>query len=185
MAYVSHDGDRYYVLEEDSNTLRHILINTFKRREEGWERHINRWADCVGTHDFTYSLVPHEGSWRDAQLWRVAHALRDQPLQTWPTAGGKLPPYQSFVSVEPNNVTLSAFYVEGGSVLVRLFENAGRGAEATLTLPFEAREAHVVDLLGKPAASAEVEVNGSRIVLRMGPWQMVTIAVPLPGCDYA
>ena len=179
MAYVSHDGDRYYVLDEDSNTLRHILINTFKRREEGWERHINQWADCVGTHEFTYSLIPHEGSWRDAQLWRVAHALRDQPLQAWPTARGKRPPYQSLVSVEPGNVTLSALYVEGDRILVRLFENAGREAEATLTLPFGVGDAQVVDLLGEPSDGAEPQVEGSRIMLRMRPWQIATVAVPL------
>jgi len=177
MAYVSQDGDRYYVLDEDSNTLRHILINTFKRREEGWERHINRWADCVGTHEFTYSLVPHEGDWREARLWQESHALRERPILAWPTASGKEPLWQSLISVEPDNVTLSAFYVEGDRILARLFENAGRQAEATIALPFVPSAAQVVDLLGEPSDGAQPQVNGRQVELLMRPWEIATVSL--------
>ncbi len=179
MAYVSHDGDRYYVHDFEPNTIRHILINAFPWPNTGWEQHINPLTDCVGRHEFTYSIVPHEGDWQDARLWQLAGELRDKPLLAWPAAGGALPPYHSLFSVEPGNVTLSALYTEGDRVLVRVFENAGHETEATIALPFEAQDARQVDLLGKPIDAAAPRVTGRQIMLRLGPWQIATVAVGL------
>ena len=180
MAYVSHDGDRYYGFDATANTLWHVLVNAFRQRTTRWENHINRRADCVGTHEFTYSLIPHEGDWREARLWQVAHSLREPPLLAWPAAGGELPAYHSFFSVQPANVTLSACYLEAGRIMVRVFENAGREALATIALPFEPLDAQLTNLLGEQMEGPAVETRGAEVLLRLRAWQIATVALTLP-----
>lgn len=177
LAYVSHDGDRYYVLDEERHALAHILVNSVRRPADTWEQHVNQQMEGEGRHEFTYSLIPHTGPWRDAELWRVAAELRTQPLTAWPRASGRLAPRHSLMSVSPANVSLSACYVEGDKTLIRVFENAGIATLAKITLPAKLTGAQVVNLLGEPMPGAKMKRRGSTLSINLQPWQIVTLAV--------
>ena len=180
LAYVSHDGDRYYVYDQEQGTLAHILINSVRPPQDTWEQHVNRQMQGEGAHTFTFSLVPHDGDWCSAQLWRVASQLRTSPIQTWPRARGTLAAKHTQIAVSPANVTLSACYVEAGRLLIRVFENAGSPAEATIALPFHVPEVQIVDLTGEKMDAEGVSSNDSQIEVRLRAWQIVTLAVSLP-----
>ncbi len=179
LAYVSHDGDRYYVFDEERHALAHILVNSVRRPPDTWEQHVNEQMEGEGRHEFTYSLVSHAGSWREAELWRVAAELRAQPLRAWPGPTGSLPPRHSLVSISPANVSLSACYIEGERTLIRLYENAGLATTAKVTLPAKLASAKVVNLLGEPMRGAAVKRRGSTLSINLKPWQIATIAVSM------
>ena len=63
-----------------------------------------------GIQHFQYSILPHAGSWQDAGTVRRAAEL-NQPawLQAATFHAGPLPARGSFLSVEPENVVISAF----------------------------------------------------------------------------
>jgi len=181
IAYISHDGDRYYVFDEQAQTLAHILVNSIRRPEDTWEQHVNTQMQGVSRHAFTYSLVPHAGSWRNTQLWRVASQLRNIPLRAWPGTRGSLPAMHSLMEVSPPNVSLSACYLENGKTMIRAFENAGTATTATIALPAKPSSARVVDLLGKPVDGPKVSRRGNTLSLLLEPWQIATIAIGFPG----
>ncbi len=177
LAYLSHDGDRYYIYDAAAASLAHILINSVRRPADTWERHVNEQMEGVGRHEFTYSLAPHAGSWRDARLWRLAAELRSSALAAWPTRSGREPAWRSLLRVEPDHVTLSACYLEEGRMLLRLTENAGKSAAVKIALPARAKRAEPVNLLGEPVKSPKANLRGETLSLRLRPWRIATIAV--------
>jgi len=177
MAYISHDGDRYFIFDRDRNTLAHILVNSVREPYAEWEESVNRQMRGEGRHRFTFSLVPHEGGWRDARLWQLSEDLRTAVLQTRPLGSGDLPPHGSLLAVEPDHVALSACYRDGEGVLMRVFDTSGEGARPRLTLPFDVADAFLVDLNGEALDEPPPAVEGPSVELPLGPWQIATVAL--------
>lgn len=181
LAYVSHDGDTYYLLDADEHVLQHILVNSVEMPRDTWEKDVNAGMRAEGRHTFASSLVWHDGTWREAHLWQTAESLATLPLVVRRRHGtGSLPASGSLLSVAPANVEMAACYREGDAVLLRLFETAGHEAAATIRLPAPVREAVPVTLANEPiqgAATAEVAGDGREVRVPMRPWQIVTLAL--------
>ena len=114
------------------------------------------------THTFCYALAAGDGDWRAAGFVRAGqeynHAILSRPADAHP--GAPVPP-DGFVTVEPDNVALSALKPAGNplaaarpgatdpadGVTVRLYETSGRPAAARVSLFTGVAEAHVTDLL--------------------------------------
>ncbi len=185
MAYVSHDGDRWFLFDRERNTLAHILINSVDEPYAQWEESVNRQMRGVGRHRFTFSIVPHEHNWRQAGLWQLSEHLRTPVLEVLPAAnagagaraGGELPAAGSLLEVSPAQVALSACYRDGERTLVRVFDTVGAGAQARIALPFEVADAELVDLNGEPLELPAPEIDGRTVALTLAPWQIATVAV--------
>jgi alpha-mannosidase len=114
-----------------------------------------------GRQDFRLRLVPHAGDWRAAGTVRLAAELNQPAYALAETYHpGDLPQRASFGSVDADDVAVSV--VKGGedadgSLVVRAYETAGRGAHARL------------ELLGR---SWEAD---------FGPWEIKTFRVPRDG----
>jgi alpha-mannosidase len=85
----------------------------------------------LGYHEFTYSLLPHAGDWRDAETVRRAMEL-NVPMRVMPcrARGGALPPSHSFVTVDGRGVVFESLKraEDGRGWILRLYEsNGGRG----------------------------------------------------------
>lgn len=181
MAYISHDGDRWFIMDRDANVLQHLLINSVREPYSEWEENVNRQMRGEGRHEFTFSLVLHEGDWREAGLWQISEELRTPVLQTRPRGAGELPATGRGLTVTPAVVALSACYAEGDRVLLRVFDSAGQGAQVRIELPFEVGEATAVDLNGETADEPAVEIEEHAIALTLRPWQITTVAVQAGG----
>ncbi len=180
MAYVSHDGDRYFIMDRAANVLQHILINSVREPYAEWEESVNRQMRGEGRHRFSFSLVPHEDDWREARLWQLSEELRTPVLQTRPLGWGELPGAGSALAVTPATVALSACCADAGRVLVRVFDTTGQGAQARIELPFEVARAQIVDLNGEEM-TGEVEVEGRAVGVALGAWEIATVAVEAGG----
>ena len=92
-----------------------------------------------GVQRFTYRLLPHAGGWQSAQPVQRAAELNQGPFSLLATfhPDGHLPQADSFLSVEPASVIVTALkQAEDGSDLVlRAWETAGSPAQARLELP--------------------------------------------------
>ncbi|MGD9495538.1 MAG: hypothetical protein AB7Y46_04410 [Armatimonadota bacterium] len=179
LAYISHDGDRYFIMDRDANVLQQILINSVREPYAEWEEDVNRQMRGEGRHAFAFSVVPHEGGWREAGLWRLSEDLRTPVLQTRTLGRGELPMEGRGLAVSPETVALSACYADRGRVLVRVFDSVGEGAQARIELPLEVAQAQVVDLNGEAMDGPPVRVEGEALLVELGPWQIATVAVRL------
>ena len=100
-------------------------------------------------HAFTYSLMPHEGSWRGAGTANMAARL-NTPVIPMENRRATAP---EFVSVNAENVTVEVVKnaLDGNGLIVRLYENFGRRTQgAVLSLGFGAAEIYECNLLEEP-----------------------------------
>ena len=148
-------NDSKYGYDVKGNVLRLSLL----RSPEWPDPHADE-----GQHEFTYSLYPHGGNWRDALTvlrgYELNYKLIARPSQRH---GGTLPGEHSFVRTEADNVVLTALKKseDDDSLVLRFYEWAGREADVTLRLPVGAQSASETDLMERSIADLTVHHLGA------------------------
>jgi alpha-mannosidase len=97
-----------------------------------------QWQD-QGLQTFRMILVPHAGSWQEANIVRQAEELVAPPLVVYQGIhAGSWPQSNSFLSVDAPDVVISAIKLaeEGDGVIVRFYETDGMETTANLDLHF-------------------------------------------------
>jgi len=162
-------NDCKYGYDAKGNVLRLSLL----RSPEWPDPHADE-----GPHDFTYSLYPHGGTWREAQTIRRGYELNDKliSMQT-EKRQGSLPAEHSFVQIGPDNAVLTAFKKaeDENSLILRFYEWAGKQSEVTLQLPREAQSAEETDLMERPIGS--LSMNAGTVTVQTRPFEIKTIKV--------
>ena len=129
----------------------------------------------VREHRINLALAPHAGRASVADLVRSGAGF-NHPLQVMPTDvhAGALPPAgKAIVACGPANVVVSAVKKaeDDDAVIVRLFETAGRAAEAKVTLDGElmgtVAAAEEVDLLERPVAASTAKTTAAGFAVRV------------------
>lgn len=106
--------------------------------EDGEFSHIDQ-----GIQHFSYSLLPHRGSWEDGGTVRRAAELNEPAVALVETYHpGALPPRDSLMAVDHQNVVVTVLKKaeDGEDVIVRAYETAGRPTRATIALAAWNRE---------------------------------------------
>ena len=92
-----------------------------------------------GVQQFTYSLLPHPGSWETAGTVQRALELNQRPVTLIETyhPGGTLPQCASFLVSDQDNVVVTAVKraEDNDDLIVRCYETAKVQTDATLRLP--------------------------------------------------
>lgn len=91
-----------------------------------------------GIQRFSYSLLPHEGTWVDAETVKRAAELNCKPIALAETYHeGPLPQTDSYVDCNQPNVIVSAIKKaeDNDDLIVRCYETAKKATTAEITLP--------------------------------------------------
>lgn len=153
-----------------------------------------------GSHRFEYSLVPHDGDWRQAEIPRIGQEL-NHPLsmrgREWP-ADSQAPDTLSWMSVEPAGVLLAALKPAGfdrarwrapqsgkpptpATVAVRLWNGTGRRVEARLRLRRSANQAWLSTPLEERGSRLRTERDVIRVPMEPHAYETVLLAMrPAP-----
>jgi alpha-mannosidase len=162
-------NDSKYGYDAKGNVLRLSLL----RSPEWPDPHADE-----GEHDFTYSMYPHAGTWREAETVRRGLELNYRLL---PMAvekhEGALPATYSFVQLEPNNVVLTAMKKaeDDDALVLRFYEWAGKEGDVTVQLPARAHSATETDLMEK--ALGELPLREGRVSVNTRPYEIKTVKV--------
>ncbi|MFD5815843.1 alpha-mannosidase [Streptomyces sp. NPDC127038] len=116
----------------------------------------------LGTHRFTYALLPGAG---------VGDAVAEGLALNLPLRRAAVPALGPLVSVDDPAVTVESVKLaedRGGDVVVRLYESRGGRARARLTAGFPVARAEVTDLLERPLHEAPPEIE-------LRPFQILTL----------
>lgn len=121
------------------------------------------------------AIVPRRGGWGAAAAPRLAEEFRHDALVVAGSApaGGELPPSSSGLAVSGQGVVASAIRARGDEIEVRLVGMSAAPTTATLTGAFVT--AWRTDLLGR--ALEPLAVDGDRLEVGLGPWEIATIRV--------
>jgi mannosylglycerate hydrolase len=141
---------------------------------------------------FSLSILPHRGTWNQAEVWRQALAFNNPPrayttgLEKRPSAitTGSQPAKHSFLSVAGKNVVLSSVKkAETGNALVlRLYNPSLEITEAAIHLPFVPAGVHLAGMDESPRATlgAETEPVHDKdgwVKIGIAPKKVVTLMV--------
>ena len=96
------------------------------------------WQD-QGVQTFRILLVPHKGTWKDANIPRAAEEFTAAAPIVWQGIhAGSSPPADSFLSVDARDIVITAIKQaeDGDGLVMRGFETTGRPASASIDLRF-------------------------------------------------
>lgn len=130
------------------------------------------------THYITYSIVPHEGDYREAGVVQLAYDL-NKPMVAIPVApqAGSLPERFSLVSVSAPNVILETVKKaeDSDALVLRMYEAYNQRTETAVTLGFTPKRVTLCGLMEDEIA--EVAVNGNSFTLPVKPFEIITVKV--------
>jgi alpha-mannosidase len=132
-----------------------------------------------GRHELLYSLLPHRGDWKAAEVTRRGLELNSPLIARTPLVhAGALPVVHSFVRVGPPNVILSALKKEMGysayGDVVRIYEIHGQRTDAKLEFPWPVN-AEEADLIERPTGKSLG--SGTSIVVPLAPFEIKTLRI--------
>ena len=160
-------NDSKYGYDVKGNVLRLSLL-----RSPDWP---DPHAD-EGQREFTYSLYPHGGTWREAQTVRRGYELNYKLIAI---SAGKhqapLPARHSFVSIEPDNVVLTAVKraEDENALILRFYEWRGREADVKLQVPPGAQSAEEANLVEKTLAT--LPLQNDTVISHVKPYEIKTV----------
>ena len=183
-------NDCKYGYDAKGNVLRLSLL----RSPEWPDPHADE-----GHHEFTYSLYPHGGGWREAGTVRRGYEL-NYPLLPLAVANhrGTLPAEHSFVEAAEDNVVVTAVKKaeDDSTLVIRFYEWAGKKGDVHLRLPVEAagalfmstvsraflppvrvRGVEETDLLERPLRSLLLDAGGTTVTVPTGSYEIKTLKV--------
>ncbi len=162
-------NDSKYGYDVKGNVLRLSLL----RSPEWPDPHADE-----GHHEFTYSLYPHAGTWRDAQTVRRGYELNYKLLAIRSQKhDGTLPAEYSFVKIESDNVVLTAVKKseDDDSLVLRFYEWDGKEVDVKLQLPAGAQSVSETDLMER--SIADLAIHNDVVTVHTKPYEIKTIKV--------
>jgi len=136
-------------------------------------------AQCLGPAEVSLAVMPHDGSWLDADLVAAAERYR-HPMVHRPGAGDVgVPPSQAEgLSVQGTGVAMTSLRRRGDWLELRLVAESSRATTALVgTAGAPVTAARTCDLLGREGDALPVE--GGVLRLPMRPWQIVTVQLSM------
>ncbi len=138
-----------------------------------------------GTHEFTYSLMPHDGDWRGAGVLHEAEALNTPLLMCSPAADQPGACHDGWAPIEiavagAADVVIAAFKraEDDERLILRLVESHGARGTVTLRWHLPVSAVETVDLLERPLAVAGFVHHPAdkQTVISIRPFQIITLA---------
>jgi alpha-mannosidase len=131
-----------------------------------------------GHHEFTYSLYPHGGNWRDALTVRQGYDLNYKLFsEQIDKHQGAIPAEHAFLQVQPDNVVVTALKKaeDDDSIVLRFFEWAGKQTDVKIQLPAGAQSARDADLMERPGG--ELSLQNNTVTVPTKPFEIKTVRV--------
>jgi alpha-mannosidase len=160
-------NDSKYGYDCRNNVLRLTLL-----RSPAWP---DPHAD-EGAHEFTYSLFPHGSGGAGTGTMRNGYELNSRLIAVGTGShSGELPAEYSFVSIEPENLIVTALKEEedGKDMVIRFYEFGGRKTTARIALPSGVAEVFDANLMEQKGA--KVAFDGKTALVEVKPNEITTL----------
>ena len=128
-----------------------------------------------GDHTFTFSLYSHEGGWQNGYRRGVATNNPLIPVVVKPNAAGTLPASKSFLSVDTDNVIVTAVKKceDDNSVIVRFYESEGKKTKTAIMTAARMKSAAFTNLIEEE--SKELKLNAGKAIVPTPAYSIETI----------
>ncbi|WP_223591734.1 alpha-mannosidase [Neobacillus bataviensis] len=167
---VSLLNDCKYGHDVKDNVLRLTLIKSSIEPDETADR---------GNHEFTYTLVPHKGDWREGDIVKEAYDL-NVPLmaaELKANPSGNLPDDFQFAEIDRDNVLLETVKKaeDDDSIVVRFYEYKQFRNKTNVTFAKPIRKAVECNLMEEEEMPADYQ--GKTLSFSVSPYEIKTFKV--------
>jgi len=137
-------------------------------------------AQCLGKHEFRYSVIIHEGNWMKNKVWQDAYN-HNTPLIINPSSQhqGHLPPEYSFLQINPASLIISALKKGelSQSLILRLYNPDSKQIEAEVCSHKKILGACFVNLYETKIRGQEnkIDIFENRIRFKLNSSQIITL----------
>jgi alpha-mannosidase len=131
---------------------------------------------------FRYALVPHQGDWRAAHIYRAALEFNNPLIvRVVSRHDGNLPRQWGLMQVSPANVVMTALKpAENGGAVIRVYEAGGEETGAVrIILPPGVTAVDECNLLEQPVRGLAIKRN--TLTFNLAPYQIKTFCVQRGG----
>lgn len=129
-----------------------------------------------GINEFTYSLFPHKGDWREGNVVQEAYKL-NMPLEADKIAAhsGALADCFSLAHCDEENITIETIKKaeDDDSVIVRLYECYNKKTDAAVHFGFDFKKAYLCDLMEENIC--ELPHDGKSIRIPVKNYEIITL----------
>ena len=134
-------------------------------------------AQLLGPWQHGFAILPHAGSWSDADALRAADRARLGALVTAGTGAAELAPSAvEGLRLDGDGVVLSSLRRRDSALELRLVAERPDATAATIHLPGGIAAARDVDLLGRVGATLAVPADGS-LAVPLRAWEIRTLRI--------
>lgn len=132
----------------------------------------------IGQHQFTYSIMPHGGDWRQAGVVNQAFALNCPLMAKKAQDKGTLPGTYSLVSTDKADVlvTVAKEACDGEEIIFRAYETQGKRSTTTITCGFPVESVQEVDML-ETSVYEKLQAEGNTFTADFKPYEIKTFRV--------
>ncbi len=175
----------YEVLDNAQKTIAISLLRSFNYRipvasMQDYSHH--KGTQCLGEHHYRLAFYPHRGDWQEGQVFREAMLFNYEPRLIQTGKGqGKIDRETSFISIEPEEISISAFKKteDGQGCILRLFNPGQQAVKAKVSFGFNIAAVFETDLQEKRVNKISI-INSQKIAIILGPKKIKTYQV-IPG----
>ncbi len=135
-----------------------------------------------GHQNFSYELYPHGGTWQQAlterQGYQYNYNLKAMQVEAHT---GSQPAEHSYLSVEPENVVLTAVKKaeDNDGLIFHVVEWAGKESNVTFTVPPGATAATETNLM-ETSTGAPLALSANKVTIPIHPYEILSIRVDYP-----
>ncbi|OFX13568.1 MAG: hypothetical protein A2Z18_08930 [Armatimonadetes bacterium RBG_16_58_9] len=186
IAVINQGLPEYEIIMEEPYTFAHTLLRCvgWLSRDDYMERPYNAGptapapdAQCQGKHVFKYAVLPYMANWRKSKVWQMAHQYNATPrcLLT-DIHKGELPSEQSFVSVSPANVIVTAVKKaeKSDALIVRFLNTTPDDAQASVSVARGFSSARLTNLNEEPI-DEQLPADGNTVTFPMPGFRIQTV----------
>lgn len=127
----------------------------------------------VGTHEFTYAILPHCGDWQQGNVIAAGQAL-NQPLAVAPAAGERCSS-EGLAEVEGGVLSNLKRAETGDGTILRVYQPTAQTGELTIRCKQAVSRAEETDMLEN--AMKKVEMIDGCIHMTLKPYEIKTIKI--------
>ncbi len=135
-------------------------------------------AQELGNHSYIYSVYPHEGDWKKAEIHRRASEFNHR-LFAFQMDGEAAKDELGTLTLEPSNLIISSLKKAEAddSVILRFYEMHGKACRTVLTLPPQVQGVLSTNLIEQEERQSPI--RDGKLEIDVGPFEIVTLKLLL------
>lgn len=182
-AFISDGLPEYDMLEDDRRTLAVTLVKSILHGRLDPETQIPpiNGSQCLGKHQFRYSLYPHKGDWQQASVWSQTqqHNLPVKTVQCMDTVDDSKPDNISMLNFGNDGLEISAIKSsqDGKALIIRLYNPTDTQLKTSMAVSVgKFKSAYLADMMEQPLAKGKLALKfGNTVMLNAEAKKIITV----------